>query len=155
MPEIKQSLLIAAPVGRVWELLANTVYLPKLYPDMITVVADPPGHAFEGQRLLIMAKAGRRIVKVLIRVSEVVPKKRIFFSSVDGGLFSQYDQSIALEATGQSTKLVANFKFKPSKEYIAGRLNLVVLENFVGDNIQAYLRNLKEISELKPLGEAK
>lgn len=135
----------------VWKVLTDPSYLPKLYPDIISVSVKPSGLMVPGQKRVSTAKAGRRIVEIHAEVVEVIPQKKLVVRNDPGGIFSTLDQVMTLEARGKNTALRAKFEFTPSKEYIGDTLNLTMLENVVKDNIQSYFRNLKEISELLPL----
>ena len=47
MPRVQVTLLVDARPEAVWEVLTDPNYVPKLYPDILNVVVEPP----EGRRL--------------------------------------------------------------------------------------------------------
>lgn len=142
---------VRAPVTNVWEVLMDSSYIPKLYPDVLTASVDPPGKNRVGQRFHIVAKAGRRKLEIFAETREVVERKKVVTRQTPGGLFASFDSTIELDPQGESTKVLTTFDYELSMGYLGKIFNMVLLERLVSDNLKAYATNLKEICELLPL----
>ncbi len=51
---------IHAPVAAVWNVLTDSSYTPKLYPDILTSAVDPPGPSVVGQKTHLVGRGPRR-----------------------------------------------------------------------------------------------
>ena len=150
MPQLRQVLLIAAKPETVWEVLDNPYYAPKLHPDLLTTKVEPGGRASVGQNRTSTARAGTRIFEIRTRVAEIVPARRFVLVHREGGAYTLFKAVLELTPSGNGTQLVASFEFVVSQSYFEG-MNIVALESAARTNLVSYLKNLKELSELKPL----
>jgi hypothetical protein len=139
---------VHAPVKKVWEVLLEPAYIPRLYPDVLTVTVDPPGKTVVGQRFHMVGKAGRRKLEIFAETIELVPEEKTLTRQRPGGLFKEFEATIKLEPKGKSTIVETDFRYELSMGYLGKVFNMLLLERLVGDNLRSYARNLKEICEL-------
>jgi carbon monoxide dehydrogenase subunit G len=144
---------INAPSSAVWSVLKDSSYIPKLYPDVISVESDPPGVTTVGTKYHILGKAGRRKLEIFAETVEFVEEKKAVTKNNPGGLFKSFFSVVELEQNGTETTVKISFEYELSMGYLGKIFNLVVLERLVMDNLKAYTRNLKDFSELLALPE--
>jgi carbon monoxide dehydrogenase subunit G len=142
---------VHAPPSAVWEVLMDPDYVPKLYPDVVSVVADPPGRTVVGQRFHITGKAGRRRLEIFAESVELVTEKKAVTRNLPGGLFTSFESIVLLEAKGANTIVRVTFQYELSMGYLGKVFNLLLLERLVKDNLKSYTHNLKDICELTPV----
>jgi uncharacterized membrane protein len=142
---------VHAPVGTVWEVLMDSSYVPKLYPDVISVEVEPPGRNAVGQKFHIVGKAGKRRLEIYAETAEIVEEKKVLSRNRPGGLFKSFESLILLDARGAVTEVKTSFEYELSMGYLGKVFNMVLLERLVMDNLKAYTRNLKDICELTSL----
>jgi hypothetical protein len=111
----------------------------------------PRGKAVKGQRRLAVAKAGRTKIAIYGIVTVATRPETFILQEVPGGLFTVYREEIRLSVSKVGTEVKANFEYMISKEYVGGALNTALLENGIANSFGNFLKNLKEIAELKPL----
>lgn len=153
MTTIQSVTEILAPVKTVWNVLTDSSYIPKLYPDVIAVETTPQGPNVVGQRFHIIGKAGRRKLEIFAETIELVDEKKVVTKNRPGGLFKEFRSVILIEPTGLGSRVKTGFEYELSMGYLGKVFNMLVLERLVADNLKAYSKNLKEISELVPLPE--
>jgi len=142
---------IEAPVATVWSVLTDPAYINKLYPDIITAQAEPPGPFAVGQKHHMVGRAGRRKLEVFAEPIEVDSEKKLVTRNRPGGLFKSFEETVLTQPIGKGTEVRASFEYELSMGYVGKVFNLLVLERTVRDNLRGYTRNLKDISELLPL----
>lgn len=142
---------VNASLKTVWDVLMDSSYVPKLYPDVISVEADPPGTNVLGQKFHIVGRAGRRKLEIFAETTELVPQKKVVTRQRPGGLFKSFESVVILEANSARTAAKISFEYELSLGYLGKVFNLVLLERLVSDNLKAYTKNLKEVCELLPL----
>jgi hypothetical protein len=142
---------VHAPPTAVWDVLMDPDYVPKLYPDVISVVADPPGRTVVGQKFHITGKAGRRRLEIFAESIELVPEKKLVTRNLPGGLFKSFESVVLLEGKGATTDVRVTFQYELSQGYLGRVFNVLLLERLVKDNLKSYTHNLKDISELMPV----
>ncbi len=150
MPQFKHAFLIGASPDAVWEVLENPSFVPKLYPDFISTKTVPEGRASLGQLRISTARAGSKVFEIRTEVAELVPGKKLVLVAPKGGAFDTLKESVELSPSGGGTQVRASFDYVVSQSYFGG-MNIVVLESAVRANAAAFLKNLKELAELKPL----
>jgi uncharacterized membrane protein len=144
---------VNAPVMAVWEVLMDSSYIPKLYPDVISVEVDPPGRNIVGQKFHILGKAGKRRLEIYAETAELVSEKKVLSRNRPGGLFKSFESEILLDSKGAVTEVKTSFEYELSMGYLGKVFNMMLLERLVMDNLKAYTRNLKDICELSPLSQ--
>jgi len=142
---------VQAPVGKVWDVLMDPAYVPRLYPDVIAIEVDPPGLVAVGQKAHVTGKAGRRKLEIFTETIEIVHQKKILTRNRPGGLFRSFESIVLLEAKGDRTDAKVTFQYELSMGYLGKVFNMLLLERLVKDNLKSYTRNLKEIAELMPV----
>ncbi len=142
---------VHAPVRTVWEVLMDSSYIPKLYPDVISVEVEPPGRNAVGQKFHILGKACKRRLEIYAETAELISEKKVLSQNRPGGLFKSFESVILLESKGAVTEVKTSFEYELSMGYLGKVFNVMLLERLVMDNLKAYTRNLKEISELTSL----
>jgi Polyketide cyclase / dehydrase and lipid transport len=149
MPEIHDTVLIQAKPEAVWEILVDPHYEPKLYPDILNIVAKPPGRAVVGQKRTTSGRAGKRVVNFYTQVTELIPLKRFALTGLRGGAFETFSQVVELSAVEGGTQASVTFFFKISEDYFGPDFDLMVLNELSARNHDLYLKNLKGLSELQ------
>jgi carbon monoxide dehydrogenase subunit G len=150
---VEKLIEIDAPSRTIWAVLTDPSYLPKLYPDIVTVEADPPGRTAPGQICTLTGRVGTSKIKVAVQFTTVNPEVRLVSKGVPGGLFASFEHTITLEPMGPRTMTNATFDYSLSPQYLEKVPDPMLLEHVVEDNLRIYIRNLKEICELLPLPE--
>jgi hypothetical protein len=140
-----------ASAAHIWDVLMDSSYVPRLFPDVVGLKVDPPGRNFVGQKFHIIGKAGIRRLDIYAETIELVDEKKVVTRNRPGGLFTFAEHRVMLEPRGASTLVKTSFQYELSMGYLGKVFNMVVLERLVSDNLKAYTRNLKEICELIPL----
>ena len=68
-----------------------------------------------------------------------------------GGFLDVYREEFSLTESSVGTEVKANFDYKVSLAYVGTSLNIAMLENGIAASPSDYLKNLKELAELRPL----
>lgn len=50
MPKAKYSIEMAVSPWYAWRIISDSRYIPKIFPEVVSVTADPPSPASVGQR---------------------------------------------------------------------------------------------------------
>ena len=151
MPDVEQTLDIAAPLEAVWSILADPTFIPKLVPDIVSNEVDPPGMITLGQKSHSIGKMAGRKVEFFTEATEVVPNKKIVITQRPGGLFKTFSSSVILEPSKKGTRASQVFRYEVSMGYLGKALSGLVVKRFVNKNAKAFLTNLKELAELKEM----
>ncbi len=151
MATVEQTVDIAASPETVWSIIADPSYVPKLAPDILSNEVDPPGLATVGQKSRSTGKIAGRKVEVFTEVTEVQPNRKLVFSQRPGGLFKSFSVNITLEPTKKGTRATQQFRFEPSMGYLGKALSSLLVNRAVKKNATAFLKNTKEIAELKEM----
>ena len=153
MPSVEKSIEISAPVEAVWKIAADSANLTKLYPDAIAIETDPPGLIRVGQKGHMITKIGGRKTDVFYECSELIENKKASFVQRPGGLFTSFQITSTFEPTKKGNKTVATQKldYELSLGYLGKVLNKIMVDRSIRKNINGFLANLKEISELKDI----
>jgi carbon monoxide dehydrogenase subunit G len=152
MPTIERTVEISSPLETVWRIAGDSANLTKLYPDAISIEAEPPGMITVGQKGHMVTKIGGRKTDVFYQVTEVVENQRATFTQRPGGLFSSFSITSTMEPGKKGKTLVTQkMDYELSKGYLGRVLNKLMVDRAVKKNANAFLSNLKEIAELKEL----
>ncbi|MDA4137287.1 MAG: SRPBCC family protein [Thaumarchaeota archaeon] len=151
MPKVEGRFLVNAAPQVVWEVLTDPHYVPKLYPDLLNIVIEPEGRAVVGQRRTAAGKIGRRLIELRTEVSELVPLKRFALVGRRGGALEEFSEVIELSGLAGGTKIDAVFIFKISEAYFGPDFDMLALTKAAATNQETYLKNLKDLSELRSL----
>ena len=100
MTRVEDIIEIESPASTVWAVLTDPSYLPKLYPDVITSEAIPPGKLALGSKVEVLARLGKVRVEVYVEVTRADPEVCFATRQSPGGLFKSFDQLVFLEGTG-------------------------------------------------------
>lgn len=148
-------MLVEAKPEAVWAVLTDANYIPKLYPDMLNIRVEPPGHARVGQYRTLSGRAGRRLIEFKTKVTELVPFKRFVITGRRGGALETFSEVIELEENEEGTIVSALFDFKVSEAYFGPGFDIMALTQAAKLNQELYIKNLKELSELRDPGAPK
>ncbi len=151
MPRIHSVTEIDASPQAVYEVLTNTAYIIKIFRDAISVDVDPPGRSVVGQKYHMVGKAGRRKFDINLEVTELVPDKKVVTMQRPGGIFNSFWQCTTLEPRGGKTEAKTIFEYELSLGYIGRALNVILVKRLISENLEAYSKMVKELSELIPL----
>jgi hypothetical protein len=152
MPEAQDTILIQAKPESVWEVLVDPYYTPKLFPDVLNIIAEPPGRSIVGQKRTSEVRLGKRLIQYRTQVTELIPLKRFVLTGLRGGAFDVFSQIVELAPAKEGTQVRVVFFFKLSKDYFEPGFDFMVLTLAASRNQDLYLKNLKELSELRPVG---
>jgi len=142
---------IVSPRSTVWKVLVDPSFLPKLYPDVISVETSPPGMLKVGTKARILAKLGKVKVEAHVEVTRADDEVCFATRQSPGGLFSTFQQTVLLHADAMDTKVKVVFEYTLLGDYAATITQAEFLDSRTADNLRWYTRNLKEICELLPL----
>lgn len=151
MPKIERTVEVAASPETCWSIIADPSYFPKLLPDIISAEYEPPGLATVGQKAHITMKVAGRKVEVFGETVEVEPNKRLVSRQRPGGLLKSFTSTDLLEPTKRGTRVTSTFDYDVSMGYLGRILNKLIVDRMFRRNANAYLKNLKEIAELKEM----
>ncbi|MDG6925900.1 MAG: SRPBCC family protein [Nitrososphaerota archaeon] len=149
MRTVRESLIVEAKPEAVWEVLVEPYYTPKLYPDILNIVIDPPGRAVVGQKHTLSGKAGKRMIEFRTEVSGLVPYKRYELRGREGGAFEEFSEVLELSPVKGGTELKCTWVFKVSEDYFGPAFDVPTLEQMAVRNQEVYIHNLKNLAELK------
>jgi hypothetical protein len=135
----------------VWDVLVDPLYAPKLYRDVLFMEVSPLGKGKVGQKRTAMARAGRTKIQIRGIVTEATRPEKFVLRQMPGALFDVYTEEFRLSGTGTATEVKADFEYVVSLEYVHGALNIALLENAVASSLGGFLKNLKELAELRPI----
>jgi len=146
---VEATITIGAAPEDVWEILVDPHYIPRLYPDMLNIKVDPEGPAAPGQWRTLTGRAGKRMIEFRTKVAEVVPLKRLVIEGRRGGAFEVFSQVMELSEVKNGTEVKVDFHFKVSDAYFGIGFDPISLGKMAEENQEKYIRNLKELAELK------
>ena len=151
MTRVEDMIEVDSPASSVWAVMVDPSYLPKLYPDIITVSVKPPGMMGLGTKAEIIARLGKVRVEIYLYVTRADTEACFATRQDQAGLFKSMEQVFYLENMGQRTRVKAVFDYTLVPEYAATITQEEFLDSRVADNLRWFTRNLKEICELLPL----
>jgi hypothetical protein len=151
LPKIQSVVQIDATARGVYEVLTNTAYIIKMFRDAVSVEVDPPGRSVVGQKHRVVARAGRRKFEMNFEVTELVPDRKVVTMQLPGGIFNSFWQCTTLQPRGRKTEARTIFEYELSLGYIGRALNVVLVKKLISENLEAYSKTVKELSELVPL----
>ncbi len=153
MVRVQSTFLVEATPEAVWDVLTDANYIPKLYPDLLNIVVDPPGRAVVGQARSLNGRVGKRLIEFRTRVAELVPMKRFVVTGRRGGAFESFTEIIDIEGLKEGTMVRAFFEFKVSSAYFGPAFDPLTLNQAASLNEEMYMKNLKELAELRDPGK--
>ncbi len=151
MPTFERSTEIAASPETVWKIAADPTLAPKIFPDIISVTAEPPGMAHVGQKVTLTGKIAGRKVQQTLETTEVVPNKKVVFTRVPGGLMKTFVNTLTFEPTKKGTRATTKAEYEASGGYLGKVLSVLVVNRNIKKNLEVSGNNLKELAELKEL----
>jgi carbon monoxide dehydrogenase subunit G len=154
MPRVQSTFLVEAKPEAVWDVLIDPNFIPKLYPDILNVVANPPGKATVGQWRTLSGRVGRRLIEFKTKVEEMVPTKRFVVAGRRGGAFESFRQVMELTGVKGGTMVSGLFEFKVSQAYFGPQFDIMMLNQAASLNEENYMKNLKELAELHNPGSS-
>ncbi len=149
MSRIENTADISASPETVWSIIADPTYFTKLLPDVISVSTEPAGVTTVGQKFHAIGKIAGRKAEFFGEATEVVPNRKLVSRQRPGGLFKSFTSSSLLEPTKKGTHVTNTFEYEVSMGYLGKILNKLVVDRSVRRNSNHYLKNLKELAELK------
>jgi carbon monoxide dehydrogenase subunit G len=153
MPTAERTVEISASPETVWSIITDPSMVPKMFPDVVSCVSDPPMPAppAVGNKLIMTAKIAGRRVQQSLELTEVIQNKKVSTRQLPGGLFKTYASSFSLEPSKKGTRTTESAEFEVSAGYLGKVLSTLVVNRTVRKNILVSLTNLKELAELKEL----
>ncbi len=151
MPTFERSIEIAASPETVWKIAADPTLGPKIFPDIISVTAEPPGMAHVGQKVTITGKIAGRRVQNTNETTEVVPNKKLVLKGLPGGLMKTFVRTLTFEPTKKGTRFTSKTEYEASAGYLGKFLSLLVVNRTLKKNLEVSGNNIKELAELKEL----
>ncbi len=151
MPTFERTIEIAASPETVWKIAADPTLAPKIFPNVISVIAEPPGMAHIGQKVTLTGKIAGRRVRNTNETTEVVPNKKLVFKGVPGGLLKTLVRTLTFEPTKKGTRVTAKTEYEASVGYLGKVLSVLVVNRTLKKNLEVSENNLKELAELKEL----
>jgi hypothetical protein len=151
LEKIESVVEIAARPEQVYDVLTDTSYIIKIFRDAISVSVDPPGRSVVGQKYNLIGKAGRRKIDIFLEVTELVPNAKVVTVQRPGAIFKAFRQVTVLEPRAGRTEARTTFEYELSLGYIGKILNAILVERLIRENLVAYSKAVKELSELVPL----
>ena len=151
MPTAERTVEISASPEIVWNMVADPSLIPKLFPDVVSAVFDPPGPAAVGTKLNMTAKIAGRRVQQSFELTEVAQGKKLAIKQLPGGLFKTYLGAFMIEPSKKGTRITQSVEYVVSAGYLGKVLSALVVNRTVRKNILVSLTNLKELAELKEL----
>jgi uncharacterized membrane protein len=155
MPTLQESMLIAAPIKRVYTFLADIERVPEWLPHVVETERTSEIRSGEGAELtIVMNAAGRQTEGTSRCVEAVSPHRLVFESSLAIGLTST--MAFDLTADGrQSTEVAVTLDYA-----LAGRRLGRLVGGLFGDkmarrDVKAALDNLKARIEAEPARPAR
>ena len=161
MPSVERDVLIAASPERVWNILSDVGYMPKIFPDVVSTMVEPEGPVAVGQKIKILGKMAGMTTEMAAEVEQVEPNRKLIVRAIPGGPIKEYRNIVTLEPTKKGgTKVSAAAEYELTPNYLGKLVSKVVVSRIARRNATESLKNLKELAELKrgpdlkPLSEA-
>ncbi len=129
---------IDSPRWTVWKVLVDPSYIPKLFPEIITVEMDPPGEIRVGSKAKVYGKIGKIRFEIHLEFPRVDTEACLMSRQLPGGLFRAFSQAVYLEAVGMTTRVRTSFEFALDPEYAAKVTDVSLFEQTVTNNLHAY-----------------
>lgn len=143
MPQISESIIINAPVEKVWEFVTNPANGPKFVPGIISQNNIIPKSTKVGQKWDWHVNLIGAEFRGQAEAMELEPLKKWAVKTWgDAESFRTY----AFESSGEDTKLTIEVERTAIKSTLA-QLAAVIIEGIHRINIQQSLKKLKEILE--------
>jgi len=158
MPELEKTVDIAAPPEVVWKIIADTSFVPKLYPHVLAVNPSHSHIAVVGDTVTITAKGIGRKVQASFVATEVVSNQKYSYKHLPDGFLDKYICSISLETSKKGTRVTENVEYEAHAGYLGKLARKAAAHRLVKQNVLQSLDNLKEIAELEeapPIRKAK
>jgi carbon monoxide dehydrogenase subunit G len=155
MPTIEQSVEIAASPQTVWSIISDPTMTPKIFPDIVSAKIEPPGPAAIGQKSTLVMKVRGRRSEGTFETTEVVANEKLSIRQVSGSLLKKYDSTLGLTPTKRGTRVTETVEFEPAAGFLGKVLSVAVINRAVRTNVNASLKNVKELAELKELPSTK
>jgi len=146
---VKGTVEISASPERVWNIIAHPTNLPKLAPYVLSSEFDPPGLMTVGAKGHAIGRMAGRKVEVFAEVMEAEPSRRLALKQRPGGLLKSLSTTVTLEPTPKGTLATEEFQFEVSMGHLGKALSGLVVNRSIRKNAIDYLKNLKEIAELR------
>lgn len=148
---IAREIEIAASPATVWRIMADPEQFKRLIPDMVALDPSKKGVAEVGQKLKATGKLAGMRVELFYEVFEAEVNKKFGVKQTPGGFFEVHQGTTFLEPSKTGTRATINFTYKVSNGYLGKLLSKVVVDRIVRANFEAYVDNLKSLSELEAL----
>jgi hypothetical protein len=149
---ITDTILISAKPEDVWEVLVDPYYAPKLHPNVLNITVEPLGRSAVGQKRTSDFRVGRRVVHFYTQVTELIPTKRFALGGLGRGAFENFSQIVELAPAEGGTRVGVVFSFKLSEDHFGPEFDLLEITGSLAGSLASYLKILKELSELQPVG---
>ena len=149
MPTLQQSILIAAPIKRVFGFLEEIERVPEWLPRVIEAHRTSETLSGVGAELAVVVEAGGRRSSGTSRCVEAETANRLVFqSSLDIGLTST--MTFDLTAQGHQTQLVATVEYAFAGRGFGRLIGGLFGNALAKKDIEAGLASLKSQLEAKP-----
>jgi hypothetical protein len=99
----------------------------------------------------ILFKVGGRRNEGVFETTEVVPNERLTVKETKGGLLKKYESTTTLSPLRKGTKVTTKVDYEVAAGFLGRVLSLALVNRTVRNNVNASIRNLKELAELKEM----
>jgi len=149
MPNIDESVEVAASPETIWAVLSDRENEFKFYPSLVWHQIDPPGLAVLGQKAHSIGKVGGMKVETFTEIVELEPNTKLVFRLKQGRILKSLAQTVTLEPTPRGTTVKDQAEYEVSMGYLGKILRKLVLDRTIRKNFSVFLKSLKELAEFK------
>ncbi len=147
MTTIEKSVVVSAPVERVWEAIEDvSSYVSRLEPHTLSFEIVPPGPLSVGQKIHALVAAGKRKFEVFSEVTEVIPGRRMVETHVPNDFFRRMVETVTLEPASNGTLVRFEAEYEP-RGFRAWVLAAIFARRAMERNFATTLSNLKKSFE--------
>lgn len=153
---VKDEIVIDAPTGKIWSILADSSLLPKFasFVKKVEFLDATEGHEKLGSRRKCYLAFGNKSGYQIERRSEEIPRKKISFTLEEESLgmskvVSDWVGTFDLESLGPTkTKTILSLKYHP-KGLFGKIMNAIMMKSRNRTAIKGFLEGLKQYAETK------
>jgi len=150
MPRAETTIVLHAPVRRVWDFLrqpANVVAVTP--PELQLTVVEAPDVLSLGSRIVVQVRRFGIAQRIVSEVTALVPEA-LLVDEQRQGPFGKFVHTHRLEPVAEGTRMTDEIEFEPP----AGLLGLVLSANRIRQELEAAfdyrMKRFRELLETKP-----
>lgn len=142
---------VSASPEKIWSIVSDWNYTPKLFPAVISVDVEPPGSIAVGQKTQTLAKMGGRKIDLFGEVVDVERNELWAVRARPRGLLRAGSATLTIQPTRNGSRVTYAEEIEFALGYFGKILGKLVVERALNRNLGGFLKNLKEIAERKVL----